>query len=71
MTGPSLVQWDDSVVRVMAEREIVLRRARGFAPLPISLGYKSPPILALGGHLKSVAAATVGTQVMVAPMWGT
>lgn len=56
---------DDSVVRVMAEREIVLRRARGFAPLPISLGYKSPPILALGGHLKSVAAATVGTQVMV------
>jgi hydrogenase maturation protein HypF len=28
---------DDSIVRVMAGRELVLRRARGYAPLPISL----------------------------------
>jgi hydrogenase maturation protein HypF len=28
---------DDSIVRIMAGRELVLRRARGFAPLPITL----------------------------------
>jgi len=28
---------DDSIVRVMLDRELVLRRARGYAPLPIQL----------------------------------
>jgi hydrogenase maturation protein HypF len=29
---------DDSIVRVMLDRELVLRRARGYAPLPITIG---------------------------------
>jgi hydrogenase maturation protein HypF len=35
---PIVRHVDDSVVRVMCGREMVLRRARGYAPLPISVG---------------------------------
>ncbi|MEB3359600.1 MAG: carbamoyltransferase HypF [Synechococcales bacterium] len=47
---------DDSVVRVVAGQRQTLRRARGYAPAPIRLpdGFeKMPPILAMGGELKS------------------
>ena len=47
---------DDSVVRVMAGRPRLLRRARGYAPIPIPLpqGFeKAPELLALGGELKN------------------
>jgi hydrogenase maturation protein HypF len=47
---------DDSVVRVMAGRARMLRRARGFAPAPIALpkGFaEAPEVLAFGGELKS------------------
>ena len=47
---------DDSVVRVMAGRARVLRRARGYAPAPLRLpsGFESaPPLLAFGGELKA------------------
>jgi hydrogenase maturation protein HypF len=47
---------DDSVVRVMGGRSRVLRRARGFAPAPISLpaGFeRAPDLLAMGGELKA------------------
>ena len=52
---PILRPVDDSVVRVIAGREAVLRRARGYAPL--SLAFPAPagtePVLALGAHQKS------------------
>ena len=38
----------------------VLRRARGFAPLPIKLNFAAPAILAVGGHLKNTVALAVG-----------
>jgi hydrogenase maturation protein HypF len=47
---------DDSVVRVIAGRARVLRRARGYAPAPIRLppGFEeAPPLLAYGGELKA------------------
>ena len=47
---------DDSVVRIMAGKCRVLRRARGFAPSPIRLpaGFETvPAILAMGGELKA------------------
>ncbi len=47
---------DDSVVRVMAGRPRVLRRARGFAPAPIRLpqGFAAAPsLLAFGAELKA------------------
>lgn len=56
---------DDSIVRLVAGRELVLRRARGFAPLPIRLEEPVPPLLAVGGHLKNTVALSVGDLVFV------
>lgn len=47
---------DDSVLRVMAGRPRLLRRARGYAPAPLRLppGFEqAPPLLAFGGELKA------------------
>ncbi len=56
---------DDSVVRVLMDRELVLRRARGYAPLPITLREAAPPFLAVGAHLKNTIAQSVGRSVFV------
>jgi hydrogenase maturation protein HypF len=56
---------DDSVVRVQLGRELILRRARGYAPLPVSLKETLPPLLAVGAHLKSTVAISRGRDVIV------
>jgi hydrogenase maturation protein HypF len=54
---------DDSVVRLARGREMVLRRARGYAPLPVRVSQSLPPVLAVGAHLKSSVAIALGQQV--------
>jgi hydrogenase maturation protein HypF len=56
---------DDSVVRVVLGREQVLRRARGYAPLPITVDRPLPSLLAVGGQLKNVVAVSVGSDVFL------
>jgi hydrogenase maturation protein HypF len=56
---------DDSVVRVTRGRENVMRRARGYAPLPVRVERELPPVLAVGGHLKNAVAIAVGRQVFL------
>ena len=56
---------DDSVGRLMADREMILRRARGYAPLPIPLRNNIPPVLAVGGHLKNTVTLAKGKQAVV------
>lgn len=57
---PILRHVDDSIVRVVLDREMVLRRARGYAPLPLSVPVSSRPetILGVGAHLKNTVAVT-------------
>jgi hydrogenase maturation protein HypF len=62
---PILRHVDDSVVREVFGRELVLRRARGFAPLPIQIHGELAPVLAVGGHQKNTIAAAVGAQVFI------
>ena len=62
---PIVRHCDDSVVRVVLGQELVLRRARGYAPLPVLLKREAPPILAVGAHLKNTIALSVGRQVFV------
>ena len=62
---PILRHVDDSIVREVCGRELVLRRARGFAPLPITVDGQLAPILAVGAHQKNTIAAAVGSQVFV------
>ncbi len=61
---------DDSVTRVVMGRELVLRRARGYAPLPIPLREPLPPTLAVGAHLKNTVAAAIGSNVFLSPHIG-
>lgn len=64
---------DDSVVRRSGGIQIILRRARGFAPSPVPLpsGTDAPePLLCVGGHLKSTVAVTVGRNVVLSPHIG-
>ena len=61
---------DDSIVRLMAGRELVLRRARGYAPLPVMLDAPVPDLLAVGAHLKSTVALSRGNAVFVSQHLG-
>jgi hydrogenase maturation protein HypF len=56
---------DDSIVREMAGRELVLRRARGFAPLPVPINVETPLVLATGAKLKNAIATSAGNQVFI------
>jgi hydrogenase maturation protein HypF len=61
---PIVRHVDDSVARVVEGSLLVMRRARGFAALPLQLRTALPTVRALGGHLKSAAAWTHGTQII-------
>ncbi len=56
---------DDSVVWTIDGRSRILRRARGYAPMPVALGSDVPPIVAMGAHLKNTIAVSVGRNVFV------
>lgn len=63
---------DDSVVRVMAAAPVVLRRARGYAPLPLA-GDRPAPLpclLAVGGHQKNTVALSVHNHIIVSQHLG-
>ncbi len=63
---PIVRHVDDSVVRVMMGRELVLRRARGYAPLPVATKMLFDfPILAVGAHLKNSIALAKGENVFI------
>jgi len=50
----------------MMDRELVLRRARGYAPLPISVRTRHDvSLLAVGAHLKNTIALTSGKNVFI------
>jgi hydrogenase maturation protein HypF len=62
---PIVRQMDDSVARVVCDREMVLRRARGYAPLPVHMKNTLPCVLAVGGHLKNSVALSVGKEIFI------
>ena len=62
---PIVRHVDDSIVRFVAGREMMLRRARGYAPLPIQLNRSSQTVLAVGAHLKNAVALGVEQNVFV------
>jgi hydrogenase maturation protein HypF len=56
---------DDSVVRLSLGRPLLLRRARGYAPLPITLREEAPPLLAVGAHVKNAVAVAAGKSLFL------
>ena len=61
---------DDSVGTFMDGAFVLMRRARGYAPLPVMLARAAPTLLAVGAHLKSAVALSVGRQVFVSQHLG-
>jgi len=61
-----VARYDDSVLRVAGDTPVFLRRARGYAPLPLRLPLKSPrPLLAVGPHLKNTFTLVHGQDAYV------
>ena len=68
---PIELRCDDSVTRCVDGTPLVLRRARGYVPMAISLVHEAPePILACGGELKSVFALVRGRDVFLSQHLG-
>lgn len=67
---PILRPLDDSVVRLINDKITVLRRARGYVPLPITLNTAMPDTLALGGQLKNTVAISHGNHIILSQHLG-
>lgn len=65
---------DDSVARVIEDRPVLLRLARGYAPYPLPalerLRPAAPSILAVGGLQKGALALWTGHQAVLSPHIG-
>jgi hydrogenase maturation protein HypF len=64
---PVLRFVDDSVVRVVQGQVMILRRARGYAPLPVILKTSAPhkTVIAVGGQMKNTVAINVGSCCII------
>ena len=65
-------RYDDSVVRVVDGAEHVVRRARGYCPLPVEVGtdVAAPQVLALGAQLKNTFCIVRDGRAFVGPHIG-
>jgi hydrogenase maturation protein HypF len=62
---------DDSVVMVVGEQQVMLRRARGYAPVSIKLPFTlKHRVLALGANQKSTIAIGFENQAILSPHIG-
>lgn len=61
---------DDSVARIGLQGLELLRRARGFAPLPLRARGTVPGVVALGAHQKSTVAITLHDEVVLSQHLG-
>lgn len=60
-----VIRADDSVMRVVAGAPAFLRRGRGHVPEPVRLPHPIPPVLAVGGHLKTAVCLTRGDEAFL------
>lgn len=65
-----LLRNDDSIVRMAADRPRLLRRSRGYVPLPVMLSTEVPTVLAVGAELKSTVCVTRGRLAFVSQHLG-
>ncbi len=62
------IRTDDSVTREVLGREYIIRRSRGYVPLPLSgdlEGKALPRVLAVGGELKNTFCITKGDDFYI------
>lgn len=56
---------DDSIVKFIKNKPVVIRRARGYAPLPFIINKNLPQILALGPYLKNTIAISKFNRIIL------
>lgn len=61
---------DDSILRIVDGREVMLRRARGYAPMPLPIPSSGKAILGVGAHLKNAICHARGTEAIVSQHLG-
>lgn len=61
---------EDSVARVIAGRVTLLRRSRGYAPMPVAARGVLKPVLAAGAHQKNTTALVTPGGVVLGPHLG-
>jgi hydrogenase maturation protein HypF len=61
---------DDSVVRVVLDRPLLLRRSRGYVPQTIKVSSSLQPALATGGQMKNTVAQALGNEVYLSQHLG-
>jgi hydrogenase maturation protein HypF len=61
---------DDSVMRFIAGRDMVLRRSRGLAPAPLAVPGIRVPVLACGGDIKGTIAVADADRVRISQHLG-
>jgi hydrogenase maturation protein HypF len=63
---PIIRPVDDSVVRIVNDELMILRRARGYSPLPLSIRNASEQdFICVGGHLKNTVSIKKGNEVFI------
>jgi len=67
---PIVRPLDDSVARIALGKPMLLRRARGYAPLALPLPVETQPLLALGPHLKNTVALAIRDRVVISQHLG-
>lgn len=67
---PIARQVDDSVVRMVLGEPLLLRRARGYAPLSLNSTRPVPAVLAVGAHLKNTIAVGAGDRILLSQHLG-
>lgn len=56
---------DDSVMQIINQAPVFIRRARGFVPVPVKLPHPVPVTLAAGAHLKNTFCLTRGDEAFI------
>ncbi len=67
---PILRPLDDSIVRLIGGKITVLRRARGYTPLPVRLSTSIPDTLAVGGQSKNTIAISHDQHIILSQHLG-
>ena len=67
---PIATRVDDSVSQIVDGEEVPLRRARGYAPLPLRLPFAAPPLLACGADMKNTFCLATGERAALSSYVG-
>lgn len=56
---------DDSVIAIIRDMPLVIRRSRGYSPEPVILPFQIPPVVATGAHLKNTICLAFNDKAFI------